>query len=67
MHLQDRHGRVFDISNHLCVPPSPQGNVTTIMDPPVEAMTISAPSTSDSPLSDPSYTRTPWQKHHDIP
>ena len=50
MHLQDRHGRVFDISNHLCVPPSPQENITTIMDPPVEAMTICMPSTSDSPL-----------------
>lgn len=50
MHLQDRHGRVFDIGNYLCVPPNPQENITTIMDPPVEAMTISAPSTSDSPL-----------------
>ena len=30
MHLQDRHGRVFDIGNYLCFSPSPQGNVTTI-------------------------------------
>jgi len=25
MHLQDRHGRVFDIGNHLCIPSKPTG------------------------------------------